>query len=66
METPLERLDSVSREVEELATGVAVRARAFGPEVGARRRVELIRQRLKIAFDELGGYPQSIDDITDE
>ncbi|HEV2740431.1 MAG TPA: hypothetical protein VGU66_17865 [Candidatus Elarobacter sp.] len=64
--TPLERLEAHSIEVEALATEVAVRAKAFGGDVGARSRVELVKQRLKIALDELGAYPYSADDITDE
>ena len=64
--TPLERLETVSAEVEELARGIAVRAKAFGGEVGARTRVEQVKQRLKIALDELAGYPASANDITDE
>jgi hypothetical protein len=64
--TPLERLDALSSEVEALANEVAVRAKAFGADVGARPRIELIKQRLKIALDELGAYPYTTDDITDE
>jgi hypothetical protein len=64
--TPLERLEAHSIEVETLANEVAVRAKAFGGDVGARPRVELVKQRLKIALDELGTYPDSFDDITDE
>ena len=64
--TPLERLEVHSIEVEALATEVAVRAKAFGGDVGARSRVELVKQRLEIALDELGTYPYSADDITDE
>ncbi len=64
--TPLERLEAHSKEVEALAGEVAVRAKAFGGEVGARPRIELVKQRLKIALDELGEYPDSTDDITDE
>ncbi len=64
--TPLERLEAHSIEVEALATEVAVRAKAFGGDVGARSRVELVKQRLRIALDELGAYPHSADDITDE
>jgi hypothetical protein len=64
--TPLERLEAHSTEVEALATQVAVRAKAFGGDVGARSRIELVKQRLKIALDELGAYPYSADDITDE
>jgi hypothetical protein len=64
--TPLERLEAHSAEVETLATHVAVRAKAFGGDVGGRSRVELVKQRLKIALDELSSYPYSADDITDE
>ena len=64
--TPLERLDVLSREVEALATEVAVRAKAFGGESGAGQRVALVTQRLRIALDELAGYPGSAGDITDE
>jgi hypothetical protein len=64
--TPLERLEARSAEVEALATEVAVRAKAFGGDSGARSRVELVKQRLKIALDELATYPDSADDITDE
>ena len=64
--TPLERLEAHSREVEALANEVAVRAKAFGGDVGARSRVELVKQRLKIALDELSAYPATLDDITDE
>jgi hypothetical protein len=63
---PLERLEAASREVEALAMEVAVRAKAFGGESGARNRVELVKQRLRIALDELAGYPDSAGDITDE
>jgi hypothetical protein len=64
--SPLERLEAHSKEVEALANEVAVRAKAFGGDVGARPRIELVKQRLKIALDELGTYPDSVDDITDE
>ncbi len=64
--TPLERLEAHSQEVEALANEVAVRAKAFGGDVGARSRVELVKQRLKIALDELSAYPDRVDDITDE
>jgi hypothetical protein len=64
--TPLERLEARSHEVEALANEVAVRAKAFGGDVGARSRIELVKQRLKVALDELGTYPASVDDITDE
>ncbi len=65
-DTPLERLEAHSKEVEALANEVAVRAKAFGGDAGARPRVELVKQRLKIALDELGTYPYTTDDITDE
>jgi hypothetical protein len=64
--TPLERLEAQSIEVEALATEVAVRAKAFGADIGTRSRVELVKQRLKIALDELSSYPYSAGDITDE
>jgi hypothetical protein len=64
--TPLERLEAHSKEVEALANEVAVRAKAFGADVGARPRIDLVKQRLKIALDELGAYPYTVDDITDE
>ncbi|MBV8371032.1 MAG: hypothetical protein JO036_19130 [Candidatus Eremiobacteraeota bacterium] len=64
--TPLERLEASSAQVEALATEVAVRAKAFGGDAGARSRIELVKQRLKVALDELAGYPDSADDITDE
>ncbi|MDB5027168.1 MAG: hypothetical protein JWO66_857 [Candidatus Eremiobacteraeota bacterium] len=65
-ETPLERLEGLSKEVEAVATEVGVRAKAFGADVGSRSRVELVKQRLKIALDELAAYPYSAADITDE
>ena len=65
-DTPLEKLEAASREVEELATQVAVRAKAFGGQVGARNRIELVKQRLRIALDELAAYPGSAADVTDE
>ena len=64
--TPLERLETLSVDVEQVASQVAVRAKAFGGEVGARARIALVKQRLKIALDELAGYPASAEDITDE
>lgn len=64
--TPLEQLEIISAEAEDLATRVALRGKAFGPEVGARNRIELVKQRLKIALDELSAYPASADEITDE
>lgn len=62
----LERLETLSSEVEALATEVAVRAQAFGGESGARSRLEIVKQRLKVALDELDGYPFTAEDITDE
>ena len=62
----LEQLEALSREVEQLATRVAVRARAFGTEYGQRARVALVQQRLKIALDELDTLPATAEDITDE
>jgi hypothetical protein len=68
--TPLERLEALSREVERVATQLAVRAKGFGGEVGARARIEGIERRLRIALDELSAYPFQADDpsltITDE
>ncbi|GAC1582355.1 MAG: hypothetical protein NVS3B7_17770 [Candidatus Elarobacter sp.] len=64
--TPLEQLEAASRRVEELANRVGLRAKAFGGEVGMRSRIEQVKQRLKIALDELAAYPHSADDITDE
>jgi hypothetical protein len=64
--TPLERLEARSAEIEALASEVAVRAKAFGGDVGARPRIDLVKQRLKIALDELAAYPDSAADITDE
>ena len=65
-DTPLERLEAATEEAERLATEVAVRAKAFGPDAGAQARITLVKQRLKIALDELAGYPESAADITDE
>jgi hypothetical protein len=64
--TPLERLEACSAQAEELAMQVALRAKAFGGDAGARSRIELVKQRFRIALDELAGYPDSADDITDE
>jgi hypothetical protein len=64
--TALERLEVLSGEVEALATEVAVRAKAFGGESAARSRLDIVKQRLKIALDELDGYPFTAEDITDE
>jgi hypothetical protein len=64
--TALERLEAHSKEVEALASEIAVRAKAFGGDVGTRPRIELVKQRLKIALDELSAYPDRLDDITDE
>ena len=65
-ETPLERLEALSTEIETVATQVALRAKAFGGEAGAGNRVALVQQRLRIALDELAGYPGSAGDITEE
>jgi hypothetical protein len=64
--TPLERLESHSREIESLANEVVVRARAFGAQVGSRGRIILVKQRLKVALDELDAYPYTASDVTDE
>jgi hypothetical protein len=68
--TLLEQLEAASREVEELGTRVTLRAKAFGGEVGARSRIDLVKERLRVALDELADYPESADDvgrtITDE
>ena len=60
----LERLEAISDEIEHLANEVAVRAKAFGG--GARGRIDIVKQRLKIALDELDGYPFTAEDVTDE
>ncbi len=65
-ERTLEHLENLSREVEAAATQIAVRAKAFGGEVGARGRIAQVKMRLKIAVDELDGYPFTAGDITDE
>ncbi len=68
--TPLERLEAASREVEELATEVAVRAKAFGGDFGAGARIDLVKERLRAALDELADFPESAEEfgrtITDE
>jgi hypothetical protein len=64
--TPLEQLEAHSREIERLANEVVVRAQAFGAQIGSRSRIDLVKQRLKIALDELDGYPYTAEDITDE
>ena len=66
MSDDLERLETLSGEVEELATSIAVRARAFGPETGTRGRIEVAKRRLKVALDELDAYPARAEDITEE
>jgi len=60
----LERLEAISAEAEDLANQIVVRAKAFGG--GERGRVEIVKQRLKIALDELDGYPYTAEDVTDE
>jgi hypothetical protein len=62
----LDRLDAISTEIEDLASEIAVRAKAFGAESGARSRIGIVKQRLKIALDELDAYPFTAGDITDE
>jgi hypothetical protein len=61
--SPLERLEAVSQEVEDRAREVAVLAKAFGAEIGTRSRIDLVKQRLHVALDELAGYPGSAEDI---
>ena len=60
----LERHEALSAETEDLANQIVVRAKAFGG--GDRGRVEVVKQRLKIALDDLDGYPYTADDVTDE
>ncbi|HEX3464499.1 MAG TPA: hypothetical protein VHS78_10670 [Candidatus Elarobacter sp.] len=60
----LERLEALSSEIEDLANVLVVRAKAFGG--GERGRVDVVKQRLKIAIDELDGYPYTAEDVTDE
>lgn len=62
----LDRLEELSREIEQLATRFASRSRAFGTEYGQRPRVGMVKGRLKIAVDELDGIPMTAEDITDE
>jgi hypothetical protein len=64
--TRLEQLEAASAQVEELARQVGLLAKAFGGEIGARSRLELVKQRLRVALDELSDYPSSASDITDE
>jgi len=64
-----ERFDPVQLspdDVEDLATRSATKAKAFGPDVGGRNRIALVKQKLRIAIDELDGYPASADDISEE
>ncbi len=65
-ETALDRLETASRKLEELAAEVALGVRTMGEDVGARNRIDLVKQRLKIALDELAGYPYAPERITDE
>ncbi len=68
-ERTLEHLEHLSRELEQTASEVTVKAKAFGGEIGARERIAQVKMRITIALDELGAYPQSaddVDDITDE
>jgi hypothetical protein len=64
-DTPFDRLEALSREVEQLATEVAIRAKAFGGQAGAGPRVAQVKARLRTALDELAAYPASADEITD-
>jgi hypothetical protein len=66
VERTLEHLESLSREVEATASEIAVKAKAFGAEVGARNRIAQVKMRLRVALDELDAYPYMADDITDE
>ncbi|HZO93789.1 MAG TPA: hypothetical protein VFB22_08450 [Candidatus Baltobacteraceae bacterium] len=63
---PLDRLERASREVETLAAEAALGLRTMGGCIGARNRLEVVKQRLKIALDELASLPENPDDITDE
>lgn len=62
----LERLEAISAEIEDLANQIVVRAKAFGGDSGARGRIGVVKQRLKIALDEVDGYPFTAEDVTDE
>lgn len=62
----LAHLEQLSREVEATANEVALKAKAFGGEVGAQARIAQVKMRLKIALDELDAYPSTADGITDE
>jgi hypothetical protein len=64
-ERNLEHLEHLSHEVEATATAVAVKAKAFGGEVGARVRLAQVKMRLRVALDELETYPHRADDIGD-
>lgn len=64
--TELERLEALGPEVEDLAIRIATKAKAFGPDVGARNRIEQVKRKLKVAIEELDAYPYRADDITDE
>ncbi len=66
VERTLEHLERLSREVETTANTIAVRAKAFGAEVGARNRIAQVKMRLRVALDELDSYPYMADDVTDE
>jgi hypothetical protein len=65
-ETDLERLESLSAELERLAIAIATKGKAFGPDLGARGRIDLVRQRLGVALEELASYPLRAEEITDE
>ena len=64
--TALARLEAASREVEESAREVGAHAGGFGTETGARNRLALVAQRLKIALDELAAVDAPDDGVTDE
>jgi hypothetical protein len=61
--TDLERLESLTAELEELAVAIATKGKAFGPDLGARARIDLAMQRLRVALDELGSYPLRAEEI---
>jgi len=63
--TALERLEAASRELEAAARNVASRAPGVRAEAGARNRLALVTQRLKIALDELAAYDDAGEGVTD-
>ena len=56
--TPLEKLEALSAEI------AALSAQLADNDDGS--RIGLVRQRLKVALDELARYTDSAGDITDE